>query len=89
MKILLADDHTLFREGLRHVMDMLDDEVEIVEAENFTTAIQLVQRSSDFDLALIDLNMPGMDSFQGLRTVKEAIGSKPIVVAGGEGPFGV
>ena len=52
----------------------------IVEAEDFTTAIQLVQSSSDIDLALIDLNMPGMDSFQGLKTVKESIGSKPIVV---------
>ena len=80
MKILLADDHTLFREGLRHVMDMLDDDVDIVEAEDFTTAIQLVQDTDDFDLALIDLNMPGMDSFQGLKTVKESIGSKPIVV---------
>src|SRR5665811_2403691 len=41
MKILLADDHALFRGGLRYVLQQLSDIVEILEADNFQDGLKL------------------------------------------------
>ncbi|MDO8312122.1 MAG: response regulator, partial [Sideroxyarcus sp.] len=58
IKVLLVDDHALFRDGMRYVLQQLADEVEILDTGNFTEALQLVRENTDIDLALLDLNMP-------------------------------
>jgi DNA-binding NarL/FixJ family response regulator len=65
MKYLLVDDHPIVRAGLRRLMQGVG-EVEIVEADNGRDAFQqfLTERP---DVALIDVNLPGMGGFQLLR----------------------
>lgn len=81
MKILIADDHALFREGLRYVLARLgDDEVEVFQAKDGAEALALVAGHPDLDLILLDLAMPGMDGFAGLRALRARIPSVPVVI---------
>lgn len=71
MKILLADDHALFREGMHHVMrqlgDQLDGEAEILDACTFQEALNIADKNPDLNLALLDLKMPGSDGASAIR----------------------
>lgn len=88
LKILLADDHAMLREGLRHVLCRLADELEILEAGNFNDAIAIARDNPGLSLAVLDLNMPGMESFAGLQAVAAAAPTVPIVVmSGSENPI--
>ena len=63
IQIVLADDHKLFRDGLRKILE-LDPEVKVVgEASNGEEALQLLQERSP-DIILFDINMPRMDGIQ-------------------------
>ena len=80
MKILLADDHALVREGLRHVLCRLDGEIVIIEAADCNEALQIAQRHTDFDVVLLDVAMPGMDGLEGLSRLRDCMPSTPIVM---------
>lgn len=80
MKILLADDHALVREGLRHVLRRLDDDAVVVEAADCAEALQLAERYGEFDVVLLDVAMPGMDGLNGLARLRERLPSTPIVI---------
>lgn len=80
MKILIVDDHALFRDGLSLVLQSLEYEVSILEAPNCDMAIQLVSEHSDLDLVLLDLNMPGKDSFEVLEMFTKSYPATPVVI---------
>lgn len=61
MRILIADDHAVFRVGLRQLLGELGRDLEIIEAGTAKEAMAALGRTR-FDLALIDLDMPGMNS---------------------------
>jgi len=70
IKVLLVDDHPLFREGLKSRL-CLDDEIEVTEeAENGKQALKAIQEGN-FDLVLMDINMPEMDGMYVLELIKE------------------
>lgn len=83
MTILLADDHALFRDGMRYVLQQLADEVEILDASNFPEALQLADRHTKIDLALLDLNMPGSDGATSVRVFNLKHPEIPLVVVSG------
>lgn len=81
MKILIADDHELFRDGLRHVLTQLDGTVSIVEACDYPQAITLAETESDVGIVLLDLGMPGMPWSEGLQNLRKTLPSDvPIIV---------
>ena len=81
MKILIADDHELFRDGLRHLLEHLEGQSVIVEATDFGKALDAVQTDDDFDLVLLDLSMPALNWIDGIRRIKEQVGPQtPVVV---------
>lgn len=80
MRVLVADDHSVFRTGLRHVLRTLDDKVSVIEACSFQDALDMMSKGETFDLILVDLLMPGMDPFEGLKALSERCGDTPIVV---------
>lgn len=80
LRVLLADDHALFREGMKHILLGLDDGVEVVEAASYGEARERVQDDPAFDMALVDLAMPGLDEFAGLKSLCDEIGEVPVVV---------
>ena len=83
MHILLVDDHTLFREALLHVLNQLDDKVLILEAANAEEAAQIVSRSRNLDLILLDIDLPGVDGLTALPDLRELAPTVPIVVLSG------
>lgn len=80
MKILIADDHALFREGLRYVLRALDPHVVVLEAASAAQAMQMAAREQQLDLVLLDLAMPGLDGFAGLDMLRERFPDIPVVV---------
>lgn len=90
MKILLADDHALFREGVKQLLTHLHTQVQVVEAANGAEVMRLAQAQPDFDLVLLDLAMPGIDGFAGLAAFRAHAPSVPVVVlSGSEDPADV
>lgn len=80
MKILLADDHALFRRGLCDLLRQLDGEVVFVETHDWQTTLEMAQRHTDCDIALVDLRMPALDGHEGLARVLDAMLTTPVVV---------
>jgi DNA-binding NarL/FixJ family response regulator len=78
--LLIADDHPLFRGALREAVSGLFSSVEIGEAGTFEEVTELLERGSDVDLVLLDLNMPGVRGFSGLMYLRAQYPSLPIVV---------
>jgi len=65
-RLLIADDHPLFRGALREAVSRLFEHGEISEAGSFDEATELLERGGDIDLILLDLTMPGVRGFSGL-----------------------
>ena len=80
MKILLADDHPLFRDGVRHVLSQLSPHVEILDAPDFPGVFRIATEHPDLDLALVDLYMPGMPGHQGVAAFRQQFPEIPLVV---------
>ena len=76
MKILLVDDHALFREGMHHIVCQLDEKVDILDAASFAEAMTVAENNPDLDLVLLDLKMPDSN---GVDTVKSFHSSHPLV----------
>ena len=81
MKVLLADDHALFREGVRLVLESLvEGDFEVIEANDFPQALGVVRAHPGIEIGLVDLNMPGMDGFSGIEALKRAAPDMILVV---------
>jgi DNA-binding NarL/FixJ family response regulator len=68
-KIILADDHQLFIEGVRTVVEEIPD-VEIVATVNNGSDLMERIRNSEIDLVVLDLNMPKLDGLKCLQEIK-------------------
>jgi len=77
MKIILADDHSLFREGVR---SMLEPEASCYEASDLAGLLALLEFHSDAELILMDLKMPGMVDFQGVEAVRAKYPDIPLII---------
>lgn len=80
MKVLICDDHALFREGVMVALRDMADGIELFEASNGAEALDLACQRPDLDLVLLDLQMPGTDGWTGLARIRERCPSLPIVI---------
>jgi len=69
-RIIVADDHPLFREAMKQVLPQVIAESEVIEAESFYQLKSAIDNNPDIDLILMDLHMPGNKGFAGLAQVK-------------------
>lgn len=83
MQILVLDDHRLFLDGLRHVLQQLDENVSVTEAQTTQRALDMIDQGGYFDLILSDITLPGMDGFAFLSALRERRVSAPVVVVSG------
>lgn len=67
--LLLVDDHTIVREGLKRVLEPIADEWEITEAGTGFQALECLRRRR-FGMAIVDLSMPGMSGLELIRRIK-------------------
>lgn len=80
MKILIADDHELFRDGLRLVLSELGPELTVIEASSYDQTLEIANREDGLELVLLDLVMPGMPWNEGLGAVKRRLPKVPVVI---------
>jgi DNA-binding NarL/FixJ family response regulator len=79
--LLIADDHPLFRGALRQAVIGLFERVNVAEAGSFEEVSEVLDGgSSDVDLILLDLSMPGVRGFSGLMYLRAQYPSLPIIV---------
>ena len=71
IKVLLVDDHAIARNGVRLMLGTTDDIVVTGEAANAHDALELAQ-SAEFDVALVDITMPGKNGLELLRSLRAA-----------------
>jgi DNA-binding NarL/FixJ family response regulator len=71
LKVLLTDDHKLFREGLRSLLSEQSDMEVIAEAEDGRTAVRLAAKTSP-DVVVMDISMPGMNGIEAARQILSA-----------------
>jgi DNA-binding NarL/FixJ family response regulator len=79
-RLVIADDHPLFRGALREAVGGLFERVDIAEAGAFDDVAKLLDESGDVDLILLDLSMPGVRGFSGLMYLRAQYPSVPVVV---------
>lgn len=80
MHILLIDDHPLFRSGIAAVVAELAASIQCTEASSCEEALRVIGGGAQFELILLDLNLPGMDGLTGLAKLREATPDTPIVM---------
>ncbi|HEX7693625.1 MAG TPA: response regulator transcription factor [Sphingomonas sp.] len=79
-RVLIADDHPMVRDGLRTVIAVAFDQCELFEASSIDEASEIIEREGDFDIVLLDLNMPRTNGFSGLVTMRDRFPSVPVVI---------
>lgn len=80
MKILIADDHELYREALSILVHRLEQDIEVHLACNFTELLELVQSQTGWDAILIDLNMPDLNFYDGISQLTKDYTNIPVIV---------
>ncbi|MES9963158.1 MAG: response regulator transcription factor [Candidatus Sedimenticola sp. 20ELBAFRAG] len=79
IRILVADDHAIVREGLKQILSETDDLVVAGEASDGIEVINQV-RDSEWDLLLLDIAMPGMGGVEVLQRIRAENNSLPVLV---------
>jgi DNA-binding NarL/FixJ family response regulator len=80
MKILIADDHELYRDALSILVQRLDEPTEIHLSSSYTELLELAEAHGDWDLILVDLNMPGLSYYEGIAQLSSHHPNTPIIV---------
>jgi len=80
MRALIADDHELFRSGLRQLLIDALDASEVREAATFDQAIELLTIEGAGDLILVDLRMPGMSGAEALAALRDGFPEAKVAV---------
>jgi DNA-binding NarL/FixJ family response regulator len=83
MKILHADDHPMFREGIQFFLKLLDSDVDVVEASSFQALMDKLVLETPVDLLLLDLDMPGMGALEGFFTIRRRYPELSVAVLSG------
>lgn len=71
MKILIADDHALFRDGLGMRLEQLYPNIIILQASNFGQALKILEENNQVELIILDLDMPDMSWEEGFAAMRQ------------------
>ena len=80
VKVLISEDHELYRDGLRLLLQQLLTDVEILESGDFDTTRAVLAADQDIALVLFDIQMPGTSGLNGLKEIKTRYPALPLVV---------
>jgi len=79
IKILIADDHTIFREGVKHILAEYPDVTVADEASNGREVLDKIWKNN-YDMVLLDISMPGMTGLEVLKQLKNEKPKLPVLV---------
>lgn len=80
MKILIADDHELFLQGLLFILKKQYSDAQIITANNYTEIFDLLTKQKNFDLIITDLAMPGANWLDALKRIHQECPNVPIII---------
>lgn len=83
MRVLLVDDHPLFRAGLEGLLRELEPDVQVVHAGSCAEGVKAA-RLRPLNMAFLDLNLPDANGLECLAAMKKARPSLPVVVVSGQ-----
>ncbi len=83
MKLLIADDHTLFRDALVQYIERAEPEAAITLAKDFYEVVELMKKNPVQDLVLLDLRMPGMNGMEGFKLMRAEYPKVPVALMSG------
>lgn len=78
--IIIADDHPLFRDALSQAIEGMTTKFSVATAGDFDEALEVISSTSNVDLVLLDLNMPGNKGFSGLMRIRADYPALPVVI---------
>ena len=79
MQVLIADDHPIFRDGLRHTVNALFDVESVHEAGEFDEVWAIIEQTPSLDLVILDIFFPGFNIQTDFRKVRQKLTSTPII----------
>lgn len=79
IKILLIDDHTLIREGLKQILTEQTDLVVTAEASSGQQALELIP-TQDFGIVLLDIGLPDLNGIEVLKAIKQLKPQLPVLI---------
>lgn len=81
IRVLIADDHAIVRQGLKQILADSGSMVVVAEAENGTEAVQKVRAlGDDIDVALLDVSMPGKSGIDALKMIRDEKPGLPVLI---------
>jgi len=83
MKILLADDHILFKDALNQFIKALRPTWKLTLCSDLDQAYKFLENDNSYDLILLDLRMPGMNGLDGLKQIKSTFSDLVIGILSG------
>lgn len=83
-KILVADDHPLFRDAIVNIIGIKFPGSTTYETEDIDSTLTFVKGNDEIDLILLDLNMPGMSGLNGLLDLRNQCPTTPVVIVSAE-----
>ena len=84
MRVLIIDDHPLYRAGVRALLAGLDPDLIAADVSSVTEALLLADRGDCFDLVLLDMNLPGISRLDALQQMRARFESAAVVVLSGD-----
>ncbi len=79
IRIVLAEDHTIVRQGLRSILEKQPGMEVIAEAENGREAVQIAEKLKP-DVILMDFSMPGLNGLEATRQIKQRMPNTKILI---------
>lgn len=79
LRVLIADDHAIVRQGLRQILSETDDMEVAGEAENGVQALQMV-RDRPWDVVLMDVSMPDRNGIDALKMIRKELPRLPVLI---------
>ena len=82
-RVLIVDDHSLVRDGMRSLLEVTFPACEILEAGSLAEAVTELNAQGDVDMVLLDLHIPDVSRFSGLNELRDSFPSIPVVMFSG------
>lgn len=89
MKILIVDDHPLFRAGFHAVLEQSALDAAVLSVSSVQEALQILQRDADVGLVLLDIHLRGDDGFSALKVIGEKFPTTACIMISGDEQDGI
>lgn len=82
-RVLIVDDHSLVRDGMRSLLEISFPDCVILEAGAMAEALAVLTEAGEVDMVLLDLNIPDVSRFSGLNQLRDTFPAIPVVMVSG------